>query len=154
VSVTPDDEPSSEKDRDKDDPRQVLSGFLTETTRRVRRTLLAVTTVAIASKLFGVRVTTLSCRQRTDERWLPICLFVAVAYFWGLFMVYAIGDAQRVSVQIWEIYRSGTSLGPTNSLRHRDSKSASFVMSLRVLADVLLPMLYGAAGLVTLLPLG
>jgi hypothetical protein len=68
-------------------------------------------------------------------------------------MVYAIGDAKRVSVQ------SGRSTAlhfprPTNSLRHRDSKSASFVMSLRVLADVLLPMLYRAAGLVTLLPLG
>jgi hypothetical protein len=53
-----------------DDPRQVLSGFLTETTRHVRRTLLAVTTVALAVKFFGMRVTKLSLLGR-DGRWYP-----------------------------------------------------------------------------------
>jgi hypothetical protein len=142
---------------DKDDPKRVLSGFLTETTRRVRRTLLAVTTVAFMVQLFGVRLTKLSLLGNEltipDERWLLIGLFVAVAYFWVLFIVYAVGDAQRVNIQIWDIYRSGSSLTPADSLQHRDSRGASVVMSLRVLADVILPMLYGAAGLVTMLPL-
>jgi hypothetical protein len=139
------------------DPRRVLSGFLTETTRRVRRTLLAVTTVAIATKVFGVRLTKLSLLGNEltipDERWLPIGLFVVVAYFWGLFIVYAFGDTQRVTVPIWDIYRSGSSLTPADSLRHRDSKSASVLMTLRVVVDLVVPLVYGAAGLVMMLPL-
>jgi hypothetical protein len=80
VTTLPDERP------DDSDPKRVLSGFLTETTRRVRRTLLAVTTVAFMVRLFGVRLTKLSLLGNEltipDERWLPIGLFVAVAYFW------------------------------------------------------------------------
>ena len=107
-------EASSTKGLGTDDPQRVLSGFLSEPTRRVRRTLLAVTTVAFMVQLFGVRLTKLSLLGNEltipDERWLPIGLFVAVLYLWGLFMVYAVGDAHRVNVQIWDIYRSGDSL--------------------------------------------
>jgi len=45
---------------EQDDPLRVCSGFRSETTRRVRRTLLAVSTVAIASKALDVHVKTLS----------------------------------------------------------------------------------------------
>jgi hypothetical protein len=149
------DEPSSSEARDKDDPLKVLGGFLSEPTRRVRRTLLAVTTVALLVRMFGVRTTKLSLLGNEltipDERWLPIGLFVVVLYFWVLFMVYAFGDSQRARASIWGIYRSGSSLTPADSLQHRESKSASVLVGLRVGVDVLLPFLYGGAGLLALL---
>lgn len=141
---------------ERNNPQSVLSGFLTESTRRVRRTLLAVTTVAIGAKVLGVHLRTLSLFgntvEITNERWLPIGLFVAVAYFWGLFVVYGFGDAQRFSTQIWAVY-SGAYLTPENSLLHRRSKSAAAVMTMRVVVDLLVPILYAGVGLILLLPL-
>lgn len=142
-------------DERSDDPQRVLSGFLSETTRRVRRALLAVTTVALLVRMFGVRITKLSLLGNEltipDERWLPIGLFVVVLYFWVLFMVYAFGDTQRARASILGIYRSGSSLTPEDSLQHRESRSASVLAGLRVGVDVLLPFLYGGAGLLALL---
>jgi len=144
--------PSDERS---DDPLRVLSGFLTETTRHVRRTLLAVSTVAIASKVLDVHVKTLSLLgatiEITNERWLSHGLFFVVLYFWVMFVVYAFSDVHRSRNALTRITRR-QSLLPGMALEYRDSRSASLLLGFRGLLDVILPMVYGIVGMVALVP--
>lgn len=138
-----------------DDPLRVLSGFLSETTRRVRRTLLAVSTVAIATKVLDVHVKTLSLFgttiEITNERWLSHGLFFVLLYFWGSFLVYAFGDVHRSRRELTTVTRTG-SLLPGVAVDYRNSRAAATLMGFRIVLDVLLPLVYGIVGMVMLVP--
>jgi hypothetical protein len=141
-------------ERGDDDPLRVLSGFLTETTRHVRRTLLAVSTVAIATKALDVHVKTLSLLgttiEITNERWLSSGLFFVVLYFLGMFLVYAFSDIHRSRSALTRITRMQPLL-PGMALEYRDARSAAILLGFRALFDVFLPMVYGIFGLALLI---
>jgi hypothetical protein len=140
-------------DEQRDGPQHVLSGFLTETTRRVRRTLLALSTVAIAAKALNVHLKTLTVLgaeiEVTDERWLSVGLFFVLLYFWVTFLVYALGDVHRSREALTRAMRTQPLL-PGVALGYRDSRSAAVVMSLRTVLDVVVPMVYRLAGMAVL----
>jgi hypothetical protein len=135
-----------------DNPLRVLSGFLTETTRRVRRTLLAVSTIAIASKALDVHVKTLSLLgatvEITNERWLSTGLFFVVLYFWGMFVLYAFSDMHRSHRALTRLTRTLSLL--RHGLEYRESRASATLIVFRALLDVLLPVVYGLFGLAVL----
>lgn len=100
-----DDESSSVKDdRDKDDPLRALSGFLSETTRRVRRTLLALSVGAVVAKIldfkFGKLVVFGNTVEVQDERVALHLVGAVLLYFVVLFGVYVAGDTIRAQKAI------------------------------------------------------
>ena len=99
------DEPSSrDTEGDQDDPLKALGGFLSEPTRRVRRTLLAVSVGAIAVvdlkptldtvMVFGNPVTI------ADRQWLVTLGEGVLLYFMLAFVVYVTGDYLRAQASI------------------------------------------------------
>jgi hypothetical protein len=117
----------------------VLGGFLSEPARKVRRVLLALGTVAVALRVFGIHVQTISLLGTTiqiaEERWLPLGLLVATVYFAVLFAVYAGSDIHRHNEPIARIARM-LPLSPADSLNYRNSRTtAAVLLSARVILE-------------------
>jgi len=74
-----------------------------------------------------------------------------VLYFWAMFFVYAFSDVHRSRPALNRVTRRQPLL-PGVALEYRDSRAAAFLLGFRALFDVLLPLVYGIAGMVILVP--
>lgn len=134
---------------DDDDDLAILGGFLSETTRKVRRVLLSVGGLAIAVHAFHVRVQNVALLGTTiqigDERWLSLGLAFMLLYFAALFAVYAFSDFHRNSEAIFRIAKVKP-FTPEQPLTHRQDRTAATLMWGRLLIDLLVPLVVAGVG--------
>lgn len=118
-----------------DDPQRALSGFLTETTRRARRTLIGASAAALAVKVLNVKLRTFAVFGNTievpDDR-IREGMCIALLYFLLLFVIYALGDMIRERVAIGRAQWASSALTPM------------IVMDMRVFLDPVVPTILGA----------
>lgn len=119
-----------------DDPKRALSGFLTESTRRARRTLVGVSAAALAVKELNVKLRTFTMFgntiEVTDDRVREgMCL--ALSYFLLIFVIYALGDAIRERTAIARAVASSPTM------------TTQLVMGMRVFLDLIIPAVLGVA---------
>jgi hypothetical protein len=124
-----------------DEPLTVLGGFLSETTRKVRRILLGLGTLGIALRIFGIRVQEVSLLGTkitiAEERWLPLGVVVLLGYFTVTFGVYALSDLQRNRVAIRRVMVHSTPPGAIDAL---DARRSAVLLGVRALLDVFFPV--------------
>ena len=124
-----------------DEPLGVLGGFLSETTRKVRRVLVALGALALALRIFGIRVQEVSLLGTkitiAEDRWLSLGLVALLVYFAVTFGVYAFSDGQRNRAAIRRVMVHST---PAGSLDVLDARRSAVLLGVRVLLDVLFPL--------------
>jgi hypothetical protein len=149
------------EERQKADDLAILSGFLSEPTRKVRRVLLALGALGIALRVFRVHVqeVTLLGTKITiaEERWFPFGLLTLIGYFVVMFGVYAMSDLHRHGGAIARIARRLTvSLSSSSSLAvnvsYRASRTAALLLLARVILDVLLPVVLAGVAMFVFQP--
>jgi hypothetical protein len=138
------------------DDLSLLGGFLSETTRKVRRVLLALDALAIAVRAFGVQVQDVTLLGTTihiaEDRWLPLGLLVLIGYFAVVFAVYAFSDMHRHSEAITRMARR-LPLSPAAFLKYRSSRTAALLLLARALLDMFLPLLLAGVAVFMLRPM-
>ena len=136
-----------------DEPLAVLGGFLSETTRKVRRVLLALGALSLALRFFGIRVQEVSLLGTkitiADDRWLPLAVMALLVYFAVTFIVYAISDLQRNRVAISRVMVHSTPAGSIDAL---DARRSAVLLGVRVFLDVLFPPVLGLVAVFLLHP--
>lgn len=131
------------------DPQRALSGFLSESTRRARRTLLAVSAGAIALRVLDVKLGTFvvfGTPVTIPPERVQQGLGLALLYFIVLFVVYMGGDLIRQRGAMNGVMDGLSVVKP--KVGFSMATLAGCTLALRLMLDVGLPIVLGAVALV------